>query len=48
MTKRRLFAELSEGFEALAEHRTGKTTLRTVEVEVKPAPEVSVLIGLEN
>jgi hypothetical protein len=31
MTKRRLFAEVSEGFEALAEHRAGKTTLRTVE-----------------
>ncbi len=32
MTKRRLFAELSEGFEALAEHRAGKSCLRTVEV----------------
>ena len=31
MTKRRLFAEVSEGFEALSEHRAGKTTLRTVE-----------------
>lgn len=41
MTKRRLFAELSEGFEALAEQRLGKTTLRTVEVESKPAPELS-------
>ena len=41
MTKRKLFAEVSEGFEALAEHRAGKTTLRTVEVEAKPAPEVS-------
>ena len=31
MTKRKLFAEVSEGFEALAEHREGLTTLRTVE-----------------
>jgi probable addiction module antidote protein len=30
--KRKLFAELSEGFEALAEQRAGKTTLPTVEV----------------
>ena len=30
--KRKLFAEVSEGFEALAEHRAGKTCLRTVEV----------------
>jgi hypothetical protein len=29
--KRKLFAEVSEGFEALAEHREGLTTLRTVE-----------------
>lgn len=39
--KRRLFAEISEGFEALVECRAGKTTLRTVEVESKPVPEVS-------
>jgi len=30
--KRKLFAEISEGFKALAEHRAGKTCLRTVEV----------------
>jgi hypothetical protein len=30
--KRKLFAEVSEGFEALAEHQAGKTSLRTVEV----------------
>ncbi len=29
MTKRNLFAELSEGFEALADARAGKVTLRT-------------------
>jgi putative transcriptional regulator len=39
--KRNLFAEISEGFDALAKQRLGKTTLRTVEVEIKPAPEVS-------
>ena len=36
MTKRDLFAELTEGFDALAEARTGKRTLRTHEVELKP------------
>jgi len=39
--KRNLFAEISEGFDALAEQRLGKTTLRTVEVESKPAPAIS-------
>ena len=39
--KRNLFAEISEGFDALAKQRLGKTTLRTVEVVAKPAPEVS-------
>ena len=38
--KRKLLAELSEGFEALAEHRTGKTTLTTVEAH-STAPVVS-------
>ena len=41
MKKRNLFAELSEGFNALADERTGKQTLRTTSVEMKPAPEVS-------
>jgi putative transcriptional regulator len=41
MKKRNLFAEISEGFEALAGERTGKTTLRTYALESKPAPEVS-------
>jgi putative transcriptional regulator len=40
MKKRNLFAELSEGFEALADERTGKLTLRTVSVESKPVLEV--------
>ena len=37
MTKRNLFAEITEGFEALAEEREGKRTLRTHEVEGLPA-----------
>lgn len=41
MKKRNLFAEISEGFDALADARAGKRTLRTHEVEMKPAPEVS-------
>ena len=39
--KRDLFAELSEGMEALAEGRQGKRTLRTHAVEYKPAPTVT-------
>ncbi len=41
MTKRNLFAELSEGFEVLSEARTGKQTLRTHELEEKPVTQVS-------
>lgn len=41
MKKRNLFAELAEGFEALAEERSGKRTLRTHAVEARPAPEVT-------
>jgi putative transcriptional regulator len=37
MTKRNLFAEITEGFEALVEERAGKRTLRTHEVERLPA-----------
>ena len=39
--KRDLFAELSEGMEALADARQGKRTLRTHAVEYKPAPNVT-------
>jgi len=39
--KKNLFDELSEGFDALAEQRQGKRTLRTHEVEIKPAPELA-------
>ena len=35
MPKRNLFAELTEGFDALAAARMGKKTLRTTEVELK-------------
>lgn len=41
MKKRNLFAELAEGFDALAEERAGKRTLRSHVVEAKPSPEVS-------
>ena len=39
--KRDLFAELTEGFDALADRRAGKRTLRTHAVEIKPAPKIS-------
>jgi putative transcriptional regulator len=39
--KRDLFAELSEGMEALADARHGKRTLRTHVVEFKPAPTLT-------
>ena len=40
-SKRRLFDELNEGFEALAAERKGKVTLRSHSVEVRPAPTIS-------
>ena len=42
MEKRNLFAEIAEGFDALASERDGKQTLRTHKVEVQPSPEVSM------
>jgi len=39
--KRNLFAELTEGFDALAKQRQGKMTLRTTEIASKPTPVVS-------
>jgi putative transcriptional regulator len=39
--KRDLFAELSEGMDALADARNGKRTLRTHSMEFKPAPTVT-------
>lgn len=42
MTKKRnLFEELDEGFDALAEQRSGKRTLRTHAVTAKPAPKIT-------
>ena len=39
--KRNLFNELTEGFDALAEQRAGKRTLRTYAVKAKPAPTIT-------
>lgn len=39
--KRDLFAELVEGFDALADRRAGKRTLRTHVVKLGPAPKVT-------
>jgi putative transcriptional regulator len=42
MTKKRdLFNELIEGFDALAEQRVGKRTLRTHAMKVKPVPTIT-------
>ena len=41
MTKRNIFAELEEGFVALAENRAGKLTLKQHAVEYKPALTVT-------
>lgn len=41
MKKRNVFAETAEGFEALADERAGKQTLRTHEMDMQPAPEVT-------
>ena len=38
--KRNLFDELMEGFDALADQRAGKRTLRTHAVKPKPVPEL--------
>ena len=39
--KRDLFAELTEGVNALADARHGKRTLRTHSIEYKPAPTIT-------
>lgn len=41
MTKRDVFAELMEGFDALEGERTGKVTLKKTFVESRPAPTMS-------
>jgi putative transcriptional regulator len=47
MTNRRdIFAELTEGFDALKSEREGKLTLRTCKAESKPSP-VPVLLPQE-
>ena len=38
MTKRDIFSELVEGFDALKSEREGKLTLRQVKVVARPAP----------
>jgi putative transcriptional regulator len=39
--KRVLYDELLEGFNALADQRAGKRTLRTHTLKVKPAPKIT-------
>ena len=48
--KRHLYAELTEGFTALADQRRGKLTLRTHAVKIKPVPAIAAgeLSGLRN
>jgi putative transcriptional regulator len=48
--KRNLFAEINEGFDALAAEREGKLTLREHAVEYKPAPRITAdeLIGVRE
>jgi putative transcriptional regulator len=41
MTKRNLFNEINEGFENLKKARLGKTTLRTVKRDFKPAATIN-------
>ncbi|WP_298160120.1 hypothetical protein [Ferrovum sp.] len=41
MKNRNLFAEISEGFNALADERAGKRTLRTHEVNMIPASAIT-------
>lgn len=40
MAKRRVFAELLGGVDAMKKHRVGKLTLRSYHVEVAPLPPV--------
>jgi putative transcriptional regulator len=41
MTKRNVFAELEEGFDALAQERAGKVTLRKQTIDYQPPVEMS-------
>jgi putative transcriptional regulator len=40
MSKRKIFAEIMEGIEAMQGHRNGKITMRTYKVEAPPLPKV--------
>jgi putative transcriptional regulator len=40
MSKRRVFAEMMEGIEAMKAHREGRITLRTYKVDAAPLPKV--------
>ena len=40
-SRRRVFSEIKEGMQALGASREGKLTLRTHQVEFKPAPKLS-------
>jgi hypothetical protein len=41
MAKRKIFAKLIEGVEAMKKHREGKLTLRSYRVEAAPLPAVN-------
>ena|SRR5471032_177580 len=41
MSKRNLFNELMEGFDALEQERAGKLTLKQVAVEYQPVPKMT-------
>lgn len=41
MSKRDIYSELMEGFDALEGERTGKLTLKRTTLEYKPAPEMT-------
>ena len=41
MKPRNLYSEIVEGFDAMSNARAGKHTLRTHEVALKPAPDMT-------
>jgi hypothetical protein len=43
MARRRIFAELIEGVEAMKQHREGKLTQRSYRMEATPLPAVNAL-----
>jgi hypothetical protein len=46
MTKRNIFSELVEGFEALKSEREGKLAQRQVKVQAKPNAQAALLIRM--